>query len=290
MVSEAGIKDSMKSSYLPSIYYAVLTAIFIGMVVIVGWFYHNIRVTLREARKTKRTLMEDVYVKEKYDSLYYTKAWNETSHPGSETKEQDHFTATTENSTTNLTITVETSIDKSQTSELTMGQTKQKSSRSVYVLSNHPHVEVEHNSSDQLEKRTAHGNGRIEDSSNESIQTILNNGERNVAKNSKGLAQLQEKIDQQDAVKKMRDSSSKTTKTALAVTILSFCCYTPMVVSLSVQAWPSPTSETEITRAELYTFRYLFVTVFINNVFNPAIYFWNDTRFRSGLRKMYSRK
>ena len=62
--TQCGVKDAMKGSYMPTVYYAILTGVFVAMVAVVGWFYYNIRRALRVAQKAK--LMESVYAKGKY--------------------------------------------------------------------------------------------------------------------------------------------------------------------------------------------------------------------------------
>ena len=278
--SECGIKDSMRSSFIPTLYYAVLAVVFVVMVVVVGWFYARIWQAVQNANAARRKLSEAPSGKSASCVPRRQISRIESTSSG-------HATVLLSLSSSSIEGSEEEALPKpvhgySPYGNLKSNDETRQNKDDVFVIcetaigfnASSGNCQIMRGNSATVLDVAAKPLSQSRGKDWRGIKTSI--GRRQKIRNKKRIRSEQD------------DSSSKLTQTAVTITILYFLCYTTMLVSLSVQAWPS--TEIATTRTELFAYRYLFSVVFINNVFNPAVYFLNDPRFRSGFAKMYSCK
>ena len=289
--SECVIKDAMKPSYIPSFYFGLVAIIYITVVGLVGWFYYNIWRTVRKAKKTKKAHSEAVFVKDKY--MTHDKVEHENRTHANDTNESIRHNGVGDLS--GITIPncmtqrhkcagdTKTTDTKAQVTSESSGSIRNNRISSCFSIC----------LSDQILRAT-------EECGQSSTKFAESNVDTNIdhdliyslpkphAKKGQGtdksVVHVSKENNKNKIFSKRRNSSSKVTRTAIIITVMSFFSYTIMILSLTIQSF---FTEEETTRAELLAFRYLFHVFFINNIFNPAVYILSDQRFQSGLTKMY---
>ena len=275
--SECGIKDAMKPSYIPSFYYGLVAIIYITMVGLVGWFYYNIWRTVRKAKKTKKALTEVVFVKEKY--MTHDKVEHENRTHANDTNESIGHNGVGDLS--GITLSNLATDTKTQVTSESSGSIRNNHISSCFSICLLDQILRATEESGQSSTKFAESNVDVD--TNIDHDLIYSLPEPHAKKGQgpyKYVVDVSKENNKNKIFSKRRNSSSKVTRTAIIITVMSFFCYTIMILSLIIQSF---LTEEETTRA----FRYLFHVFFINNIFNPAVYLLSDPRFQSGLKKMY---
>ena len=271
--TECGIKDSLRSSFMPTIYFAVLWVAFVAVCLLVARFYYKIWRAVREAQKTKRTLMEGMDVRNKYVAKDSTQKKADVDEIKESWANKDIEEPVTNINRRNI---MPDDLIKDNGSQADSLKRRNEEHELAYI--DHPDKEVEarHEKYGYNKKVTTDGAKifTVPRGEDRQLQTVCTGQHAELEKHQKATAK--------------DESSSKLTRTALIITIVFFVCYTTALVSLSIQARPS--TEVHITHVKLMAFRCLINVTFLNNIFNPAVYFLTDPRFRSGLRQMYKCK
>ena len=238
-------------SYFPTSFFAVMAVVFILLSSIIGRFYYKIWHSVKAAKLARLTLTNATHTPE----LKITAYLHDKTLPPSPT------------------------VGTESTTQSSVG--RQEHDVIVTIPSESSNSVMTHDESGKDVPKTI-----SEKNPSEDIITFQDSQETKW-KDDKHSTNQNKEISKNEKVNK-KDSSSKLTRTAVIITVMHFLTNAVHLVSLSLQS--SPSSDVQTTRVELFTFRYIFNVVFLNNVFNPAVYFFSDPRFKTGLKQMYNCK
>ena len=284
--TECGIKDTLKSSYVPVIYFLILEAMTFVTFFFVSMFYYKIWREVHKAKQIQKDLLQVTYSKDKQSDVALKS-----------TRKSEEISSKI------VSIDSPDPVEKKYTTEkeslATLSHNPDDSSRMVFPH-NAKFMPVEKTEGSKcIALKSSHTDDRLHlslnnpQSSMEEDAAIVPIGDIKVLQEqdqvkenrNKGGVTVSQKRNTQNKFKEKKDQNLKLMIIALTITIMFFVSYNTMLVSMVIQSWP--TTKRAISQEELIAFRCLFNVIFMNNILNPVVYFLNDPRFLQGLREMY---